>query len=55
MVLQWALLPVTTICYSSFAAINSQTRLIFGRYLGAFDVTEKAVKTDSGTVTSLKD
>ncbi|MEI7632452.1 MAG: glycosyltransferase family 2 protein [bacterium] len=53
MVLQWVLLPVTTICYSSFAAIYSQTRLMLGRYIGAFDVTEKAVKTDSGTITSL--
>jgi hypothetical protein len=53
MVLQWALLPITTICYSSFAALNSQTRLMFKRYLGKFDVTEKAVKKDSGeTVTS---
>lgn len=53
MVLQWALLPLTTICYSSFAALNSQTRLMFKRYLGKFDVTEKAVKKDSGeTVTS---
>jgi len=55
MVLQWVLLPITTICYSSFAAVVSQTRLLFGRYLGSFDVTEKAVKTDAGTVTSLKD
>jgi hypothetical protein len=53
MVLQWTLLPITTIVYSSFAAINSQTRLMFKRYLGKFDVTEKAVKKDSGeTVTS---
>lgn len=55
MVFQWVLLPVTTICYSSFAAIYSQTRLLFGRYLGSFDVTEKAVVTESGTVSSLKD
>ena len=46
MVLQWVLLPVTTICYNTFAAINSQTRLMFGWYLGKFDVTEKAVKKD---------
>lgn len=52
MVLQWGLLPITTIVYSAFAAINSQTRLMFGRYLGKFDVTEKAVKTDSGVVSS---
>lgn len=52
MVLQWALLPITTICYSSFAALYSQTRLMFGWYMGKFDVTEKAVKTDDGVVTS---
>ena len=53
MVLQWVLLPLTTIGYSASAAINSQTRLMFKRYLGKFDVTEKAVKKDSGaTVTS---
>lgn len=56
MVLQWGLLPVTTIAYSAFAAINSQTRLMFKCYLGKFDVTEKAVKKDSGeTVSSIAD
>jgi len=56
MVLQWVLLPLTTIFYSSFAALNSQTRLMFGWYLGKFDVTEKAVKKDSGeTVSSFKE
>ncbi len=55
MILQWGLLPVTTILYSASAAIYSQTRIMFGWYLGGFDVTEKAVKTDSGTVTSLKE
>jgi cellulose synthase/poly-beta-1,6-N-acetylglucosamine synthase-like glycosyltransferase len=44
MVLQWVLLPVTTILYNTMAAINSQTRLMFKRYLGTFDVTDKAVK-----------
>ncbi len=52
MALQWVLLPLTTIIYSSFAAIDSQTRLIFKRYLGEFDVTEKAVRTDHGTISS---
>ncbi len=52
MIAQWVLLPFTTIVYSSFAAINSQTRLIFKRYLEKFDVTEKAIKTADGTVTS---
>ncbi len=52
MVLQWGLLPVTTIVYSAFAALYSQTRLMFGWYMGKFDVTEKAVKTDEGIVSS---
>ena len=43
MLLQWVYLPLTIIIYSSFAAIYSQTRLMFGWYLG-FVVTEKAVK-----------
>lgn len=46
MIVQWVMLPVTGICYNAAAAINSQTRLIFGWYVGKFDVTEKAVKTD---------
>lgn len=44
MVLQWVLLPVTTILYNTMAAIYSQTRLALGKYIGKFDVTEKAVK-----------
>jgi hypothetical protein len=56
MVLQWVLLPLTTIFYSSFAALNSQTRLMFGWYLGKFDVTEKAViKADGETVSSFNE
>lgn len=43
MLAQWALLPVTTICFSAFAAINAQTRLMLGRHL-EFYVTEKATK-----------
>jgi hypothetical protein len=43
MLLQWVLLPVVTICFGAFAALNSQTRLMFGRYL-EFYVTEKATK-----------
>ena len=44
MILQWVYLPITTIIFNSFAALDSQTRLIFKRYLGKFDITEKAVK-----------
>ncbi len=46
MVLQWVYLPVTTIVYSGASALYSQTRLMFGKYLGKFDVTDKAVRTD---------
>ena len=41
MVAQWVLMPVTSIAYSSMAAFYSQTRLLFGRYLDKFDVTDK--------------
>jgi cellulose synthase/poly-beta-1,6-N-acetylglucosamine synthase-like glycosyltransferase len=43
MVVQWVYLPVTTITFNAFSALVSQTRLIFGRYIDKFDVTEKAV------------
>lgn len=43
MVLQWAYLPLTTIVFNSFAALYSQTRLLLGRYISKFDVTDKAV------------
>ena len=53
MVLQWGLLPLTTIVYYAGAALNSQTRLLFGKYLDKFDVTEKAVVTEEGeTITA---
>jgi cellulose synthase/poly-beta-1,6-N-acetylglucosamine synthase-like glycosyltransferase len=45
MMVQWIFLPVTTIVYGAMAAIYSQTRLMFGWYLG-WVITEKAVKTD---------
>lgn len=46
MVLQWGLLPITTILYNSLSALYSQTRLMFGKYLDKFDVTDKAFVTD---------
>lgn len=43
MIIQWVYLIPTTVVYSSFAAIYSQTRLMFGWYLG-WVITEKSVK-----------
>lgn len=52
MLLQWALAPVTAICYGSMAAFYSQTRLMFGWYISKFDVTEKAVVNTRGQTIS---
>jgi len=46
MVLQWFLMPVTAVVYSSASAFTSQTALLLGRYFDKFDVTEKAVVKD---------
>jgi hypothetical protein len=48
MVLQWAYFPITTLLFNCLAAFNSQTRLMFKKYLTKFDVTEKAVVTGTG-------
>lgn len=42
MILQWVLMPITGIVYSSASAFTSQTALLLGRYFDKFDVTEKA-------------
>lgn len=44
MLLQWLIMPITSIVYGSAAAFNSQTRLLLGKYLDKFDVTVKTVK-----------
>ena len=48
MLTQWIFLPVTSIVFGSTAAFNSQTRLMFKRYLTKFDITEKATVNASG-------
>ena len=44
MVLQWVLMPITSIIFQSAAAFYSQTRLMLGLYMEKFDVTKKVVK-----------
>lgn len=46
MLLQWVLLPVTSIVYGSLAGLNSQTHLLLGKYLDKFKLTYKGVKKD---------
>lgn len=43
MLLQWIMAPILGIVYSSAASLYSQTRLLLGKYLDKFDVTEKVV------------
>lgn len=47
MLLQWLLMPVTGIIYSSASAYTSQTALLLGKYFDKFDVTEKAVASST--------
>ena len=45
MVVQWVLMPITSILYQSIAGFYSQTRLMLGLYMEKFDVTKKVVKS----------
>jgi len=44
MVLQWVLVPISAPILGALPAVDSQTRLLFGKYFGEFWVTEKIRK-----------
>ena len=44
MIVQWVLMPITSLAYQSLAAFYAQFRLLTGRYMEKFDVTRKVVK-----------
>ena len=44
MIIQWILMPITSILYQSVAAYYAQTRLMLGKYMEKFDVTRKVIK-----------
>jgi hypothetical protein len=46
MFLQWFLVPITAPFLGAMPAIDSQTRILFGKYFGEFWVTEKVRKKD---------
>ena len=53
MIIQWVYLPFTTILYNGIAAIYSQTRLMFGWYIGKFEPTVKAIKSTRSDVSNM--
>lgn len=42
--IQWVFMPITSILYNATASLYSQTRLMLGKYLEKFDVTDKVMK-----------
>jgi cellulose synthase/poly-beta-1,6-N-acetylglucosamine synthase-like glycosyltransferase len=44
MVVQWILMPINAIVYSSVSSYTAQIRLMTGHYMDKFDVTDKVVK-----------
>ncbi len=52
---QWVFTPITSLFFGTFAAFNSQTRLMFKKYLTRFDITQKAVVTSKGIISTASD
>lgn len=44
MLLQWLLFPFTTIIFGSFPALDSQTRLMLGKYMGFWSTPKARIK-----------
>jgi cellulose synthase/poly-beta-1,6-N-acetylglucosamine synthase-like glycosyltransferase len=49
MLAQWLWMPFTAVLYGCAAALYSQIRLMTGRYLDKFDVTDKTVITENSS------
>ncbi|MFA6492652.1 MAG: glycosyltransferase family 2 protein [Patescibacteria group bacterium] len=45
MIYQWVLIPFTAMLFSSFPAIDAQTRFMFGKYMTFYVTEKKAVST----------
>jgi len=54
MLAQWLLVPFTIIIFGAFPGLDAQTRLMTGRYIGAFWVTPKYRKIDKSDSNSKK-
>ncbi|EKD49343.1 MAG: hypothetical protein ACD_63C00176G0001 [uncultured bacterium] len=52
MILQWGLLPISTIFFGAVVALDAQTRLMLGKYMGFF-LTPKARAQKDGKVSTM--